>query len=980
MGLPIILSIFHLATLNKRRPQKDPEKGDTDQDGRGTPHSEDEGSHHDEDDDPDNLDDIADDGDLGEDPLTGQNRLHRLGSATSGTLFSTTIDDKDALDVFAVRGPWWKKCRAYVFPPEETDAALEKFAPNYRWTPIVSGVVVPFCILLEIPGLTEHWYIRTEANNIVESRTNPPILDIGLAFSMACALAANICLVMRFLEKRVKTVTLLTIVFLTLHDVINIVAVIIFGVEHRFNDGFTYGQSFWLTVCSTVASTITNVSVIIDYVRTPHFARSGSGLTRKQRALVIIVIVLLVYIALGALVNSFIMHLNFVDGLYFTVVTIETIGFGDIHPTDTGSRIFTCCYMAFGIINVGVAVAMTRETVLEGLELGYRKRLRMLRLRRHEARRFRRWEVRWRKAVEWRLKEADKPIWVPDNRYSEEKVRFVGLGGGKEGSGEVHYVRKWLESVGLRRGSDGTRVPHVRGHPPGKHLNIDALSAQQLEAAALEAGVPLEMFLTMPRQAAERLQEREQNSSRDSSSRERALLRWFRHRQPGTNGWPSEPQTPTHAQLGRMAAMITKFTIAVTGAHVHMLGHSPETHEHLERAADEDAEPQRNNVWFDEHNSKTADDDDQPRRNSEEDQRGRGSEDERPSECGEGDQEKKGKDEAKGSGGLVTGGSLLPKMPQAIQEAAKARKEEFGFVHERGLSDDAKSEEQRAYFSKLAFAWSIFLLFWFVGSAIFSTTEGWAYGDAMYFCFMAFTTTGYGDFAPASPAGRSVFVVWALLGVATMTILIAVIEEAGSSRYKNALHSKAFDNAVKKFRQRENHDTEAIAARSRPQIPKQHSDGSLANAAEAASETAQQELERLPDEILKQARIFHSHMQYFANNTDTNWEEAQNSTSGKKSRTPSELRALLNQVAQFEDIGERTKRDILEDEDTRHTLLMLSIETNLRRLINAAQSSLGAIAERDSLVALQRQRELESRPSSSKTIRSVSWQRHERSP
>ena len=38
---------------------------------------------------------------------------------------------------------------------------------------------------------------------------------------------------------------------------------------------------------------------------------------------------------------------------------------------------------------------------------------------------------------------------------------------------------------------------------------------------------------------------------------------------------------------------------------------------------------------------------------------------------------------------------------------------------------------------------------------------------------MAFTTTGYGDFAPATPTGRSIFVVWALLGVAAMTILIS---------------------------------------------------------------------------------------------------------------------------------------------------------------------------------------------------------------
>ena len=58
-------------------------------------------------------------------------------------------------------------------------------------------------------------------------------------------------------------------------DVINITAVTIFGVEHRFNDGFTYGDSFWVTVCSTIASTLTNVTLIMDYVQTPDFARSG---------------------------------------------------------------------------------------------------------------------------------------------------------------------------------------------------------------------------------------------------------------------------------------------------------------------------------------------------------------------------------------------------------------------------------------------------------------------------------------------------------------------------------------------------------------------------------------------------------------------------------------------------------------------------------------------------------------------------------
>jgi len=53
---------------------------------------------------------------------------------------------------------------------------------------------------------------------------------------------------------------------------------------------------------------------------------TGSGLTRKQRSLVIIVIVLLFYIAIGSLIQSYLLKLTFIDALYFTVTSIEAVG------------------------------------------------------------------------------------------------------------------------------------------------------------------------------------------------------------------------------------------------------------------------------------------------------------------------------------------------------------------------------------------------------------------------------------------------------------------------------------------------------------------------------------------------------------------------------------------------------------------------------------------------------------------------------
>jgi potassium channel subfamily K, other eukaryote len=58
-------------------------------------------------------------------------------------------------------------------------------------------------------------------------------------------------------------------------DIINITAVTIFGVEHRFDDGFTYGQPFWMTLCATIAALFTNITLVYDLYHTRDFAKSG---------------------------------------------------------------------------------------------------------------------------------------------------------------------------------------------------------------------------------------------------------------------------------------------------------------------------------------------------------------------------------------------------------------------------------------------------------------------------------------------------------------------------------------------------------------------------------------------------------------------------------------------------------------------------------------------------------------------------------
>ncbi|HET6444874.1 MAG TPA: potassium channel family protein [candidate division Zixibacteria bacterium] len=75
----------------------------------------------------------------------------------------------------------------------------------------------------------------------------------------------------------------------------------------------------------------------------------------KYRALLIWVVVLL---AIGTVFFSQVEGWEILDSLYFSVVTLATVGYGDFSPETAAGKVFAMVYMLFGLSILASFVSM----------------------------------------------------------------------------------------------------------------------------------------------------------------------------------------------------------------------------------------------------------------------------------------------------------------------------------------------------------------------------------------------------------------------------------------------------------------------------------------------------------------------------------------------------------------------------------------------------------------------------------------------
>lgn len=86
-----------------------------------------------------------------------------------------------------------------------------------------------------------------------------------------------------------------------------------------------------------------------------------------------LLILVLITLAIGTLFYNFVEGWGWIDSMYFSVISLTTVGYGDITPITTVGKIFTMFYLfvgigiLFGFINMIAKEASSSESTAEYL-------------------------------------------------------------------------------------------------------------------------------------------------------------------------------------------------------------------------------------------------------------------------------------------------------------------------------------------------------------------------------------------------------------------------------------------------------------------------------------------------------------------------------------------------------------------------------------------------------------------------------------
>ncbi|KAL4971200.1 hypothetical protein BDW66DRAFT_155891 [Aspergillus desertorum] len=287
----------------------------------------------------------------------------------------------------------WRRVRStfYLRPPDDDKPQDWWFASTA--IPLVAATTGPVANLMSIIALVCPWRNKVHANELsadgmlVETGFKDPPWQVHTAVyiairrltfidrcialnatSLVCGLVGNLFLLCNFTRIVRYIIALPMSIFLwMLSTVILISLTVSMHIYHSPTLNETFSQGYWSAVISAVLYFLLCIILMINmlgYVL-GHYPQNFA-LTEDQRTLILQTTAFVVWLAVGgAIFSQVIDGISYADGVYFSDITVLTIGFGDVTATTAVARGLILPYAVIGMVILGLVVSSTHRFARE---------------------------------------------------------------------------------------------------------------------------------------------------------------------------------------------------------------------------------------------------------------------------------------------------------------------------------------------------------------------------------------------------------------------------------------------------------------------------------------------------------------------------------------------------------------------------------------------------------------------------------------
>ncbi|CAI7585055.1 unnamed protein product [Penicillium glandicola] len=271
----------------------------------------------------------------------------------------STDDKSDGLS------PWkWIRGQFHMRPPEDDE-------PQSWWIastaiPLVAATTGPLANVMSIVALVMPWRSKiistttsVAGNPIQEGYPDPRWATSLNAVSLVCGIVGNAFLLFNFTQI-VRYIIALPVTIILWFIAAGILCGITSGTAiyaPPVGIDRVYSQAYWSAVIAAILYFVLSVVLMINMLgyflgKYPqHFA-----LTDEQRTLILQMTALVVWLLIGAAIFKRVLGISFADALYFSDVTVLTLGYGDIIAVNAVGRGLIWPYAVIGIIILGLVV------------------------------------------------------------------------------------------------------------------------------------------------------------------------------------------------------------------------------------------------------------------------------------------------------------------------------------------------------------------------------------------------------------------------------------------------------------------------------------------------------------------------------------------------------------------------------------------------------------------------------------------------